>query len=67
MSDSKAPSVVTGPVTLTLDADEIRMLLQHLDFSVRQGGIQHARSALPLSHKLELAAINAATKVENAE
>jgi hypothetical protein len=64
MSDPNAPAVVTGPVTLVLDAEQVRLLLQHLDFSVRQGGLQHARTALPLAHALELAAVRAAQPPE---
>lgn len=67
MSDSQAPSVVTGPVTLTLDANQVQQLLQHLDFSVRQGGVQHAWTALPLVQTLQQAAVAAAQKEPHAD
>lgn len=67
MSDTRTPSVVTGPVTVVLNESQVRSLLEHLDFSVRQGGIRHAVTALPLAHLIETAAVNAAKEQQPQE
>lgn len=67
MSDTPAPSVVTGPVTVVLNSEQVQLLLQHLDYSVRQGGIQHAWTALPLTQIIQQASVSAAQKEPHAE
>ena len=39
-------------VTLSLTVAEAEVLMQHLEHSVRTGGVQHARSAVPLHDRV---------------
>lgn len=52
------------PVVVSLTSEEAELLKQHLEHSVRTGGIPHARSAVPLFDKVTNAMIAATLEVD---